>query len=486
MVSLWKDVVWETAEQLDLTDIELDENPFNPLFELLDQIFQREDLIEVPSRCEEFFAEFYREKSEEMKAYLMRHRTLMKKLKEVGVEVPKLLGGWHLLSRSGIPKWMFVQIKTMCNGELEYEKVAKALLRVFGGDHKPNAKDLARSSREENYFEDEVDAEEEAWYEEEMYGEWYGEGYEHEEYEDEAFYEEEIPEEVEEALDETEDAFVNYMESRRRMRELALSRGFYPIVALGPEAAGKSGGKSKGGKGSKGKGKGKSSGKGKGKGKVSGSTAQHGPRFKRYRLQSSGIKEVPEEQVSMVEETSEAVREECFCNTACAGEAIMDSGVTRTIVGEEVWRRWLKEFPMELQDIKTEKVTRDFRFGGGEVLRSQYDVIFRAKVKGSELTVQASVVLGRTPFLIARPTLEEWKVKQDFATGKMKIADGEWFEPTRGEKGHYVLKLLKKKETIYHVVSGFHVAKAVEVLRGLCGPRQLVTTSWAQLPRCGR
>ena len=60
---------------------------------------------------------------------------------------------------------------------------------------------------------------------------------------------------------------------------------------------------------------------------------------------------------------------------------------------------------------------------------------------------------GRTPFLIARPTLEEWKVKQDFATGKMKIADGEWFEPTRGEKGHYVLKLLKKKETIYHVVS---------------------------------
>ena len=54
--------------------------------------------------------EFYGEKSEEMQAW------------RVGVEVPKLLGGWHLLSRSGIPKWMFVQIKTMCNGELEYER----------------------------------------------------------------------------------------------------------------------------------------------------------------------------------------------------------------------------------------------------------------------------------------------------------------------------------------------------------------------------
>ena len=32
VVSLWKDVVWEAAEQLDLTDIELDENPFNPTF----------------------------------------------------------------------------------------------------------------------------------------------------------------------------------------------------------------------------------------------------------------------------------------------------------------------------------------------------------------------------------------------------------------------------------------------------------------------
>jgi hypothetical protein len=60
VVSLWKEFSLEATEQQALTNIELDENLFNPLFELLDQIFQREDLINAPSRCDEFFAEFYR------------------------------------------------------------------------------------------------------------------------------------------------------------------------------------------------------------------------------------------------------------------------------------------------------------------------------------------------------------------------------------------------------------------------------------------
>ena len=103
------------------------------------------------------------------------------------------------------------------------------------------------------------------------------------------------------------------------MRELALSQVFYLVVAVGPEANGRSQSKGKGnGKGnSKGKGKGKNS-KGKGKGKgggfkrifdnrrpisglrrpitstsanssdlkstLTGSTSSHGPRFKRFRV----------------------------------------------------------------------------------------------------------------------------------------------------------------------------------------------------------
>ena len=74
---------------------------------------------------------------------------------------------------------------------------------------------------------------------------------------------------------------------------------------------------------------------------LTGSTSQHELRFKRYRSQGQGVKEVPEE-VSMVEEADEIgheeevkVDEQCFFAVMEKGKAIVDSGATRTIVGEE-------------------------------------------------------------------------------------------------------------------------------------------------------
>ena len=137
--------------------------------------------------------------------------------------------------------------------------------------------------------------------------------------------------ELDEAAIATEDACISYLDSRKKMRELALSRGFYPVFAVdmgmngndkgGRKGGGKGKGKSKGGKsGGASKGKGKSTfvlpgtnrfafgrrGQGRGDGSsttssttarstTSSSTASHGPRFKRYRLPASGIKEVPED-----------------------------------------------------------------------------------------------------------------------------------------------------------------------------------------------
>ena len=127
-------------------------------------------------------------------------------------------------------------IKAMCSGDLEYEKVGKALIRMFGGDHVPNARDLGArsttSSKEEVYVE-----EEDEWYDDgDGYandGDWYDdEAFEADEYEED---DEPIPEELEEAMELTDEAYVSYIESRKRMKELALSRGFYPVVALGPD-----------------------------------------------------------------------------------------------------------------------------------------------------------------------------------------------------------------------------------------------------------
>ena len=57
--------------------------------------------------------------------------------------------------------------------------------------------------------------------------------------------------------------------------------------------------------------------------------------------------------------------------------------------------------------IQHNNATRDFRFGDGNVVRSNYEVNFPAYVKGQKLNLTAAFVPGSAPFLVARPTLEE-------------------------------------------------------------------------------
>ena len=347
VLSQLQDVAWDASESIDYDDIELSDDPFQPIVKVLDTLFQHEEEVELPERCQEFFEQFQRERQEELQAYLVRHATMLKKLKDLQVDVPPLLAGWHLLTRSGVPRWTHPQVKAMCNGNLTVEGVARSLTRMFGGDSKPNAKDTTFRN-EVHMVDNDMDDDEayETYYydDEEAYEIYYN--HDEDDYMDDAYYQdtvadEEIPQDLDEATLVVEDAYINYLDSRRKMRELALSRGFYPVVAIDMnDNYGKGGGKSYGkgrnsggGGKSKGKSKGKGGGKSKGKGSgksfnqplpgarrfvfgrkspseggsttsttsttarstTSGSTSQHGPRFKRYRLPASGIKEVPDE-----------------------------------------------------------------------------------------------------------------------------------------------------------------------------------------------
>ena len=179
---------------------------------------------------------------------------------------------------------------------------------------------------------------------------------------------------MESAADQVEDAYVSYVESRRRMRELALSRGFYPIVALGPEVQSERRARAMH-EVEKAKAKQKmakerararatttmarklhsrpasglrrftpsstpstsSGASSELRSTLSGSTSQHGPRFKRYRVQGAGVKEVSEDQVTMVEDITEDkiyqinAAEECLFSNMVTGMAIVDSGASRTV-----------------------------------------------------------------------------------------------------------------------------------------------------------
>ena len=100
---------------------------------------------------------------------------------------------------------------------------------------------------------------------------------------------------------------------------------------------------------------------------LSGSTSSHGPRFKRYQVQANGVKVPESEHVSMVEDIGTCeidLPEDCFFVAMEAGKAIVDSGATRTIVGEDVWKRWLEFY--KGPKVKVNRHCRNFKFGGGE------------------------------------------------------------------------------------------------------------------------
>ena len=159
--------------------------------------------------------------------------------------------------------------------------VDRAVVDVADVDPQPNAKDT--TFRNDVHMVDNDMAEDEAYEtyyydDEEAYEIYYN--HDEDDYMDDAYYqdtvaEDEIPQDLDEATLVVEDAYINYLDSRRKMRELALSRGFYPVVAIDMnDNYGKGGGKSYGkgrNSGGGGKSKGKSKGKGGGKSKGKGS-----------------------------------------------------------------------------------------------------------------------------------------------------------------------------------------------------------------------
>ena len=117
----------------------------------------------------------------------------------------------------------------LCGGVPSPEKVFAALKQLYGGDHKPENQDVRRAAgraaartAETCFGEEEYDEE----YEEDIYYEDEG---------DEAVEDDEIPQELDEAYYECEEAMATWQEARRKMNELARARGFYPVVALTPQ-----------------------------------------------------------------------------------------------------------------------------------------------------------------------------------------------------------------------------------------------------------
>lgn len=72
-------------------------------------------------------------------------------------------------------------------------------------------------------------------------------------------------------------------------------------------------------------------------------------------------------------EWMDTTMEQCFFAATEVGKAIVDSGATRTIVGENNWHLWLEKYDAnKLKPVVSNNVQRQFKFGGAETLMSTY------------------------------------------------------------------------------------------------------------------
>ena len=513
------------AESMDYERLE-NEEPFKVVMDLLDTGFKYAPEIEIPSRCVNFFHSFFRNKDEMLERYVVRHATELKLLEDLGCQLPEQLRLWHFLSRGGFPEQTWPAIRGLMGADHTLSKAVKAVQKMFGAESHPDVKELEKlrktlvqkieggGRKSEVYYEAD-DEEDDAWWTYDgdyNYDDWDDSWWANEDEEEDYAYEayedggEDVPQELEQMADQTDELLVTWLESRKKMAEYAKSRGFYPVMAIPPEATssfsgggGKSYGKGKG-KGKRGKSKGKkgkvnrpfpkgSFGAGKGKqspfpprSTTSGSTQQHGPRFKRMRDGRMGlenadvnfIEEVfevvddvkmevdehyfPEENFGMfgMEETL-MVEETEFSNMTVESEVnlvengkvrgVCDGGCTTTVCGKEIWKTFLEQRQKigDYDAVLYSRCNRTFRFGNGEVLKATVKAQLRVWILGRRKHIEVHLVPGGTPFLISRACMEEWKIMIDYSTKTMCFVDDEatgWVEVERSNKGHYLFDIL--------------------------------------------
>ena len=257
------------------------------------------------------------------------------------------------------------------------------------------------------------------------------------------------------------------------MKEIALSRGFYPIVALTPEAPSTTSSTSRPASSSHhggGKGRGKSNGRGKGKhsrpvapsgagpagngARPAGNTGLGRAAASRTGPPGSGVKgplrfvkrpRIDEGHMLADYDVASSVIDECiYVDPGCG---ISDSGAIRLVMGTETWTQWRaileeKGRANEIKHEAHEAADRSFRFGAGDIKKSRHAVSFPIDLEGNEIIVKVYVD-GNVTFLIARPLLEEWGIVCDYRNRKfMILANGQRCLMLQNDKGHMIFNFL--------------------------------------------
>jgi hypothetical protein len=163
-------------------------------------------------------------------------------------------------------------------------------------------------------------------------------------------------------------------------------------------------------------------------------------------------------------------------------EAVLDNGATSFVVGSRTLEKYLGQLQARGYDAETVKIfscTKAFRFGNDKTGAALGCALVPMFFGGKYVEIMVYILEGATPFLFARPLMEELKLCIDFGKQRARWNEEAWFPVTKQElTGHYVLDMLESYSSDYLNQKPQHVLLPVDAAHHIDYTRKWSPTKW--------
>ena len=127
-------------------------------------------------------------------------------------------------------------------------------------------------------------------------------------------------------------------------------------------------------------------------------------------------------------------------------ECLLDSCCTFNVMGQQWKDRFFENFSKsDLEQVKIEKTSTRYRFGGEKPVPANERVTFPCFILGERTTLTADVVPRDIPFLMSKAEMKTRGFKIDFNTDSLSVKD-KCHELETTYNGHFKLPLWKEEE----------------------------------------
>ena len=125
------------------------------------------------------------------------------------------------------------------------------------------------------------------------------------------------------------------------------------------------------------------------------------------------------------------------------GFGIVDSGCSRTLIGQETLNSFLRLFhDLKLPAPETKSETNLFRFGNGSEEWSERVVTMPTGIFGRRGSIEAAIIKGNAPLLLSRATMRDLKAVLDFNESKISLLGAQARPMTFNEAGQVIVNML--------------------------------------------